>query len=497
MTGKEAEHLLDEVGITVNKNAIPFDPLPPNTASGIRVGTPAPRPRAASAPAEMRRRRRAHRAHPDASARTPPPWPRSRARGARHLRPLPGAGPAPTSWRSRTAASSVDRRGPARRRCLRRGGAAELPADARGHPLRAPRRAPSTSPTPGGASTAARSRAAGGLAVGDVVRGRGRRSPSWSRTHRHVASWPTRHVRAAHRAPPRSSALFVRRGRGRGLRLHRRPLADPRALAAPRPARAGRHRHRRAASSSVRSPTRSVPGRAFGDRARPPRSSERPVVRPVLVTDALDRGHDQQHQLHRRPRRAVDRRRAHRGPDAGRHLHHGAGPTSSRWSRSCAPCWPGALVGFLPWNFHPARGLHRHDRRVSPWATRWRCCRSWARPRSPWRCWSWACRSSTRSGSSSGASRQRHVAVHARSRPLPPPPAGPGPHAPRRGAAHLRHLRRPGVAVSIAVLVRRRAAVRLPGHRRRRRPGAVPAHARAREALDARSYPDDAEARRP
>ena len=34
VTGKEAEALLDEVGITVNKNAIPFDPLPPNTASG-------------------------------------------------------------------------------------------------------------------------------------------------------------------------------------------------------------------------------------------------------------------------------------------------------------------------------------------------------------------------------------------------------------------------------------------------------------------------------
>ena len=41
VTGKEAEHLLDEIGVTVNKNAIPFDSLPPNTASGIRIGTPA------------------------------------------------------------------------------------------------------------------------------------------------------------------------------------------------------------------------------------------------------------------------------------------------------------------------------------------------------------------------------------------------------------------------------------------------------------------------
>ena len=41
VTGTEAEHMLDEIGITVNKNAIPFDPLPPNTSSGIRLGTPA------------------------------------------------------------------------------------------------------------------------------------------------------------------------------------------------------------------------------------------------------------------------------------------------------------------------------------------------------------------------------------------------------------------------------------------------------------------------
>ncbi|BCJ87669.1 serine hydroxymethyltransferase [Effusibacillus dendaii] len=41
LTGKEAEKLLDEVGITVNKNAIPNDPQSPFVTSGIRMGTPA------------------------------------------------------------------------------------------------------------------------------------------------------------------------------------------------------------------------------------------------------------------------------------------------------------------------------------------------------------------------------------------------------------------------------------------------------------------------
>jgi glycine hydroxymethyltransferase len=39
--GKAAEALCDEVGITLNKNQIPYDPNPPSTPSGIRVGTPA------------------------------------------------------------------------------------------------------------------------------------------------------------------------------------------------------------------------------------------------------------------------------------------------------------------------------------------------------------------------------------------------------------------------------------------------------------------------
>lgn len=41
LNGQEVETLLDSVGITVNKNSIPFDTLPPSKTSGIRIGTPA------------------------------------------------------------------------------------------------------------------------------------------------------------------------------------------------------------------------------------------------------------------------------------------------------------------------------------------------------------------------------------------------------------------------------------------------------------------------
>lgn len=41
MNGQEAEDLLHEVGITVNRNSIPFDPRPPAVTSGLRIGTPA------------------------------------------------------------------------------------------------------------------------------------------------------------------------------------------------------------------------------------------------------------------------------------------------------------------------------------------------------------------------------------------------------------------------------------------------------------------------
>lgn len=53
MTGKRAQELLDRVGITANKNAVPYDERPPAVTSGIRLGTPAMTTRGFG-PAEMR-----------------------------------------------------------------------------------------------------------------------------------------------------------------------------------------------------------------------------------------------------------------------------------------------------------------------------------------------------------------------------------------------------------------------------------------------------------
>jgi glycine hydroxymethyltransferase len=41
LTGRQAEDRLHEIGVTVNRNAVPFDPRPPMEASGLRIGTPA------------------------------------------------------------------------------------------------------------------------------------------------------------------------------------------------------------------------------------------------------------------------------------------------------------------------------------------------------------------------------------------------------------------------------------------------------------------------
>jgi glycine hydroxymethyltransferase len=41
LDGQQAEDRLHEIGITVNRNAVPFDPRPPTVSSGVRIGTPA------------------------------------------------------------------------------------------------------------------------------------------------------------------------------------------------------------------------------------------------------------------------------------------------------------------------------------------------------------------------------------------------------------------------------------------------------------------------
>jgi glycine hydroxymethyltransferase len=41
LDGKQAEDRLAEIGITVNRNAVPFDPRPPAVSSGLRIGSPA------------------------------------------------------------------------------------------------------------------------------------------------------------------------------------------------------------------------------------------------------------------------------------------------------------------------------------------------------------------------------------------------------------------------------------------------------------------------
>ena len=41
INGKEAEEALDKIGLTLNKNSVPDDPIPPFRPSGIRLGTPA------------------------------------------------------------------------------------------------------------------------------------------------------------------------------------------------------------------------------------------------------------------------------------------------------------------------------------------------------------------------------------------------------------------------------------------------------------------------
>jgi len=75
LDGQQAEDRLHAVGITVNRNAVPFDPRPPMVSSGLRIGTP-PWPPAASTPRPSRRSPTSSppRSLASSTPRGPPSW---------------------------------------------------------------------------------------------------------------------------------------------------------------------------------------------------------------------------------------------------------------------------------------------------------------------------------------------------------------------------------------------------------------------------------------
>ncbi len=90
ITGRDAQVALEAVGITVNKNTIPYDERPPAVASGLRIGTPAVTSRGMG-PDEMRQHRWLHRSHSGQPGRRGGGG-GGASRGAGAGRPLPGAG---------------------------------------------------------------------------------------------------------------------------------------------------------------------------------------------------------------------------------------------------------------------------------------------------------------------------------------------------------------------------------------------------------------------
>ena len=234
VTGKEAEHLLDEIGITVNKNAIPFDRSPPNTSSGIRVGTPAVTSRGLRAGRDARDRPADHRR--DRPPRRPgrpgaPRRARSReiagrfpvpglAASRRRDRPMRGESPA-SATSSLLHRRRVPRRGRWSRSCSRRssGGSrsassiVDRPGPAPGQ-HRPDARAAAASPSRSSFIVVTRRPSScvnGGAGVRDRSRRIDRHRPSSSRLLGGGGRWPLH--RRARRLPRPPRPLAVRSAR--------------------------------------------------------------------------------------------------------------------------------------------------------------------------------------------------------------------------------------------------------------------------------------------
>ncbi len=186
---------------------------------------------------------------------------------------------------------------------------------------------------------------------------------------------------------------------------------------------------------------------------------------------------------------------AHRGPDPGRHLHHGG---THRAPRGAVVRRARGLLGRLPaLELPPRPGVHRHGRRDG-------------RGLCPGGAVHHGHGQGRRGAAGPGRAHHRYLldhhpppgvrrlALRGRSGSSPPSIARPGPDASRRGAADLRHRGRPGRQRPAAVVVGRGSAVRVPGHRHRGRASALYLLTRhTRNSLDASSYPDEPRRGRP
>ena len=128
LDGQQAEDRLHAIGITVNRNAVPFDPRPPAVSSGLRIGTPALATRG-PAGRRLRRGRQDHRVLPE-------PGRGLRLGARRALRARPGDRRALPAVRGSARSSRRLSRLSARR------GAATCAGGRRASDLRSPRRRP-------------------------------------------------------------------------------------------------------------------------------------------------------------------------------------------------------------------------------------------------------------------------------------------------------------------------------------------------------------------